>query len=455
MRKYVSIALIFIFILCLTSCDANNYEENTWFSNEALEECGVAELPVLEGVDYVKVNDQDVYFDANYETMEEYAYRVYEYLKSQNLEYLGTRGEEKNSFKGLFKTFYFKHVEMFEEFGYHNNSGLRYAFIYSDGTLDENGKVAFDMVLISFLGGAYSLEYDNKEFDCTYKISIRHISETPLTGKYELPEDYHTEHTGRWVTNELTHYYLFTCGCESQSPANAVEPHIDENLDNFCDVCGYNYVYPEDTRFLRYQSGAYWLCSTYVDEIAEIRMVAEDGMTYIGGPKYITSTTNEDAISELFDSFCNLPVRQVFEEDTIVCDGGTVDFEFILKDGTVKVISIFNGEFFRSDNGQYFRLEYIPTFDGTKYFSFITTVQRAGVYTYGDESYICAIPFDELKFVSLEGISDAEPIYYVQAEFGKLVFITDTDFYVEGSDSVRGTYTLVGKTIQDLIAENT
>ncbi len=454
MKKYISIALILIFILCLTSCDLNNYEENTWFSKEALEECGVAELPKLEGIDYVKVNDQDIYFDTNYETMEEYAYRVYEYLKSKNLEYLGTRGEEKNNFKGLFKTFYFKHVEEFEEFGYHNNSGLRYAFIYSDGALDENGKVIFDMILISFLGGAYSLEYDNKEFDCTYKISIRHISETPLAGKYELPEDYHTEHTGEWVTNELAHWYKYTCACPSPSPDTA-EPHIDENMDNFCDICEYNYVYPEDNRFLRNRPGAYWLLSTYADEVQEIRKVCKDGMTFIGGHKYISSTTDSTTISEMFESFYWMPVRQVREEDTRVDDGGTEVFEFVLKDGTVKRVSIFNGEYYCDDNGQYFKLQYVPKFNEehvyTNYLSFVSTVDRVMVYNNMTEESICAIPIDELKFVDIDGIPEPVPPVYVQTEFGKLYFVTDDIFYVSGE--ISGSYKLVGKTIFELIEQ--
>lgn len=44
------------------------------------------------------------------------------------------------------------------------------------------------------------------------------------------------EHTGKWVGNEYSHYYQYTCGCPSPDIA---ELHSDGNGDGLCDVCSH------------------------------------------------------------------------------------------------------------------------------------------------------------------------------------------------------------------------
>ena len=55
--------------------------------------CDVLELPKIEYCDYLKVNDEDVYVNINpfYYDYLKYVNEIYDYLKSQNYEYLGTR----------------------------------------------------------------------------------------------------------------------------------------------------------------------------------------------------------------------------------------------------------------------------------------------------------------------------------------------------------------------------
>ena len=58
--------LSFVFTFILTSCDINSYEENSWYSESTLKECLVEDLPEIKNVEYVKKNDEDVYFYMNY-----------------------------------------------------------------------------------------------------------------------------------------------------------------------------------------------------------------------------------------------------------------------------------------------------------------------------------------------------------------------------------------------------
>ena len=65
MKKYLLLIFTMFFLVALTSCDINKYEENTWYSNDRLKECLVEDLPEIQNVDYVKKNDEDVYFYMN------------------------------------------------------------------------------------------------------------------------------------------------------------------------------------------------------------------------------------------------------------------------------------------------------------------------------------------------------------------------------------------------------
>ena len=52
---------------------------------------------------------------------------------------------------------------------------------------------------------------------------------------YEKKES-HTEHFGEWQKSETSHFYQYTCGCESQDIA---ELHSDYDENFLCDICGY------------------------------------------------------------------------------------------------------------------------------------------------------------------------------------------------------------------------
>ena len=87
MKKFFALCLMVVLCFCcLTSC-GSAHEENTWFSEEKLAECIVADLPTIEK-DYVNHND-DIYVSFTDSEFKAYAKSVYDYLLSQEYKYLG------------------------------------------------------------------------------------------------------------------------------------------------------------------------------------------------------------------------------------------------------------------------------------------------------------------------------------------------------------------------------
>ena len=229
MKKLLALCFTVVLCLfCLASC-GSTHEENKWFSEEKLAECLVADLPTIEK-DYVNSGGEDIYVSFTAGEREAYVAEVFEYLKSQNFKYLGTRGEQASTLAGSFTTYYFKPATELSEF----YVGSSYKFVYSDGTLDEDGDPIF-CILTIYDYEAKNLEYGTKNFAYNTLITLRYKSEAPFSGRYALNEEEH-EHTGEWYMNETIHYYEYTCGCENQEIA---EEHLDGDDNGLCDICGY------------------------------------------------------------------------------------------------------------------------------------------------------------------------------------------------------------------------
>lgn len=179
LKKCLLLILTTTFLFVLTSCDVNKYEENTWYSYDTLTECLVKDLPKIQDVDYLKKNDENIYFYMTNNDYERYIDTVYNYLKSQNFKYLGTKGNAKDSLAGMFSTYYFKEADSLEEFR-SNRDGADYIFIYSDGTKD-NSRVVFNIIKF-YIDNASTLEYKNKKFNYNTQMVVRHYSEAPLGG---------------------------------------------------------------------------------------------------------------------------------------------------------------------------------------------------------------------------------------------------------------------------------
>ena len=109
MKKLSILILIFLCIFALTGC-GTRYEENVWYSQEKLEECLLTDLPIIEKP-LLKRADEKVYTSFTGKEFDAYVQSVYDYLKAQNFEYLGTRGHQKSSLMGFLSTYYFQPAE--------------------------------------------------------------------------------------------------------------------------------------------------------------------------------------------------------------------------------------------------------------------------------------------------------------------------------------------------------
>ena len=246
------------------------------------------------------------------------------------------------------------------------------------------------------------------------------------------------EHTGEWTPkNQHLHYYRYTCGCELP---DREEEHINEDVDAFCDLCGYELGgLTAEVFFLK--DYAEWLSELDSESVREIKTEFQ----YVGiAPtelKEVKSTADKAVISDVIENYTQVVMSPVSKPGLV--GGSSFSVEFILVDGVVHRLDFYNGIYTYSPDSldgsavRYFRMDVIPTLQSEH------------------ERHLCDIPILELEFVELEkdtGIP-ARELYVVKTPFGSLIFYTGTVFFLE-SDVEHGYY-LVGKTIEELIAEYT
>lgn len=171
MKKILFMLLSTICVIALSSCDGAKYKKNEWFAADKLEQCEISNLPAVTCSDYYYNNKDWVYFNVLGQELHDYANVVFEYLESQNFEYLGTRGHQKASLAG-FASYYFKEIESFEDC--HTQSyGKDYIFVYSNGLVDENGEMVFNEIIIADFDNQ-TIRYDGKDIYCNAKIQIKY-----------------------------------------------------------------------------------------------------------------------------------------------------------------------------------------------------------------------------------------------------------------------------------------
>ena len=459
MKKLLVLCLTAVLCLCCLASCGSAHEENTWFSEEKLTNCLVGDLPTIEK-DYVNHNGEDIYVSFTNKEREAYVAEVFEYLKSQNFKYLGTRGEQASTLAGSFTTYYFKPATELSEF-YVSGS---YKFVYSDGALDEDGDLVFCIINI-YDYEAKNLEYGTKNFAYNTLITLRYKSEAPLSGRYALNEEEH-EHIFTYTSaGEIGHYITSSlCGCSYEE---GTLDHFDENMDLICDACGYdmNADYPplvDTTIPLRNLTRCEWLNELTAEDIAEIKIIGEAVGVAPGNLKNVSSSTDEAVIARIFEEYYQLDTRPISKMEGQIDGGSGVTVKFILKNGTAKDLYINNGNYLDT-NGDYFELLFTPKFkdtdNATKAYGFITYLGTGTVYDKDNHS-VCEIPIDELEFVESDGCVDAMVTgyyYTVETEFGTLYFDYSNDlFYLqfeEGEVDYIEYYQLVGKNLDELIAE--
>ena len=393
------LALCFTVILCvilLASC-SSSHKENTWFSEEKLTKCFVSDLPIITK-DYVKHSDEQIYVKFTDDEFEAYAKTVYDYLCSQDYKYLGTRGEQKDTLAGLGTSYYFEPATELSEF-YVDGA---YRFVYSDGTLDENGDPIFCIVRI-YDCEARALEYGTKSFTYNTVISLRYKTESPLSGSYVLKE------------------------------------------------------IAEGNHFIRNQAGAEWLCEITAEDIAEIKMISGGGGPLPPVSKtHISSSRNDAVISSIFEEYYWLDSTPVSEERTQIDDGGYFIVQFILNNGETKQLYFINGDFYHDGNGNYFELVRLPVFrDGTNFvtrYGFERQYDPCQIHLI-DGTPVCEIPLSEFEFAELTDdiyLGNELPTHYFELHGERVYFIRGEYFYI-GEDR-RVYYQLIGN-LDQLIAE--
>ena len=397
MKKLVALILIVVLCLCSLASCASAHKENEWFSEEKLTKCFVDDLPTITN-DYVNHSDQQIYVRFTDDEFEAYAEAVYDYLCSQDYKYLGTRGEMKNTLAGLGTSYYFEHATELSEF----YVGGAYRFVYSDGTLDENGNPIFCIVRI-YDCEVSTLEYGKKSFTYNTVISLCYKSESALAGVYVLK-----------------------------------------------DVA-------EGNHFIRNQTGAEWLNEITAEDIAEIKMISGGGGPLPPVSKtYISTSINDAVISSIFEEYYWLDSKPVSEERTQIADGGYFIVQFILNNGETKQLYFINGDFYHDGNGNYFEIVRLPVFrDGTDFvtrYGFERQYDPYPIYLIG-ETLVCEIPFSEFEFTELTDdiCLDAElPTHYFELHGERVYFIRGEFFYIGDNRSVY--YQLIGN-LDELIAK--
>ena len=192
MKKILAIILVLCtFTCCLASCNKNEdtviYEKNTWFTAEALELYMLEDLPEISEVEYIR-GSTTVFAKMSDEQLDNYANEVFEYLKGQEFKHLGTRGECVNSFLTI-SCYNFKSVDaledcILEEYDDSLNE-LTYLFVYSDGTVDEDGNVIFNIIRIEKFKEEDTVKNGDEVFKCNMKITIYHGREGNVSYKIQ------------------------------------------------------------------------------------------------------------------------------------------------------------------------------------------------------------------------------------------------------------------------------
>ena len=439
-KLFVILTCIFICVTLFLSCNSA-HKENVWFSDEKLSQCLVGDLPAIEK-DYINHNGEDIYVSFTSKEREAYLAEVFEYLKTQNFKYLGTRGEQASTLAGSFTTYYFKSATELSEF----YVGSSYKFVYSDGTLDEGGGPIF-CILTIYDYEAKNLEYGTKNFAYNTLITLRYKQEAPLSGRYALNDE------------ECNHEWDDGIEVEGGSGCYVME--------YTCTLCGDKKretitIIPPENHFLRNQAGCEWLNELSADDIAEIKIISEAVSVAPGNLKNIQSSTDEAVIARIFEEYYWLDTAPISKMDGQIDGGSGVTIKFILKNGTTKELYVNNGNY-RDTNGDYFELLFTPKFKDTdnavKCYGFITYIGTGTVYD-KDNSPACEIPIDELEFVESDGCVDAVVTgyyYTVATEFGTLWFDYSNDLfylrYNEGNNDYREYYRIVGKNLDELIAK--
>lgn len=271
----------------------------------------------------------------------------------------------------------------------------------------------------------------------------------------------------KWKCSDTHHWILSPQIWDNTGEIYFYGKHIDRDDNWRCDVCGYEMELRVVNDILRNQAGAEWLNDVSAENIAEIKIISEAVGVAPGTFKDISTTTDEAVIERVFEDIFLSEVISIPKSEGEVDGGGAITIKFIFKGGQVKELHLNNGNY-RDTNGNHFELLNVPSFNeednSTKSYGFITYRGYGELYDAGGGT-ICSFWMDEIEFIKVTDdiVLDTKPItHYVETEFGKIYFLSDEYFYVEGiveGDPWVGTkpqyFQLVGKNLEELIYDYT
>ena len=227
MKRLISLSIVLcILILCLQSCILrHDYIENMWFSEETLAECLVPDFPVIDApnVNYRGARINLNITDSEYE---DYVNLVYEYLSAQDFKYFGTEGGMISSFFGAWTTYYFEPASELADFrGYDG----RYRFVFSDGSLDEEGEVIFNKIVL-YRFDTETIDYGLKEFLCNTGVALLHGSDSAIGGFYEYDISYDDSAESGFIDG-----FKPDSAVAGETVVLRVHPIMDADLDLYVD----------------------------------------------------------------------------------------------------------------------------------------------------------------------------------------------------------------------------
>lgn len=213
---------------------------------------------------------------------------------------------------------------------------------------------------------------------------------------------------------------------------------IETNVELFDTLIKYllNQV-PEENNFLRNQLGCEWLKDLEAEDIKEIKIITEYVGVAPGSFKDINRSNDNNVIRNMLEKYYWLDTTPIYGEDAMVVPGGTNYItQFILNDGTIKVLEINNGVYYDNEGG-FFELKYTPKFsENDEYetsYGFITYEDTFELYTLDGLRLGSFSGLSEYEFIKYpyEHIEENEDFGYIETEFGRIYIHSYDVFYIK------------------------
>ena len=412
---FLSVALC---LICLASCEVS-YKKNAWYTEDVLSDCLVPELPTIKK-DFINESDKDIYVSLNENEFDDYVKAVFEYLKSQDFNYLGTRGGQKSTLAGAFTTYFFEPADYLSRFEH----GSSYIFVFSDDSADENGEVIFSILTIRSSEETV-LEYENDTLTYNTVISLRKGSEAPLGGRYVLPSDKDHRHVyGEWQFDSEYHWCSVDCTWD-MCDIDTVSEHYDKDGDKICDACKFSMAkipLPDIEN---------WLSEISSDSVVSIRSTHSGYNVLDGELKKIITVTDKALIDEIIDSYRAIKLDPLPINVNYEITDEYFRIEFTLSSGETKTIAVSGGFMY----SKYFLVD-VPKLDGYENvsISYSLHVYKSYAPAYrSDGKSLCTVrDVKNYEFVKADSPSAETAEFYITTDVGKMEIYTETKFMLNG-----------------------